>query len=828
MRIVISLILSILISGNVIYGQEFRSVLGFPNKFSKPIDLQGEEMESYVKSASGPKSGSKPWRVICDREGLDTYSEPSPSSIKKKKLTFKDWYYVADEKGNYLQLVKMNGSPDNNLNIPKGSFVEDFGWVEKSKLLLWPCGLRSARTDIYLKSLILYTEEAADKVIRFNNKGVQFRSGPSASHPSAGDISLYDFYFILKKENGFYLLGRESEMENFSFYKSEIVGWVEQNVQADWNTRLALEQNFTQAAFDERKQRPSLQFVAYPDEISATNQAISGSGNMNRILTKDDPVIAPRNTLAKSDNKRFIGTKLRMPVLRCEEHFYTTGILGSMGKDNRNNECAPCKAAYDEISQFSNNYDILILIEGTTSMRTYKEAIKNAIGNLKRELTDVPNKRFAIAFYRNVNVKGKSSIEVTELTPDIEDLIKKIDEAVFTQDTYDGYSTLFSALSKSAAKVGFKNNSTNIIYVIGQNPDFREDPNLRLNCIDNNCDAWIRTDKLVDQLSNLRAHLIFIQPNLPKNAVNNDLAEQCVDLMLEVSKSNFQSYIKTNELLKIKDENPSIDESSTEYAIHGGSTKNIFYTSGSSSQMAPYEFVNYMRASFKDIKTNLNRVAKALEKSMEDGDQLDESDVEGSGFSVGALQDRLSMILQKAGMEASEENLKKLTDRKVNLYVQAYVPKRIYGASNDLCSPVLFFPEKELGEYLNDLRSLVTLVNEPDDVLRTKLKEALLSLYKKYSGDNKIGNDVTLNDFRAKLVGECFKFENENHNFVLNKIDNPRVKTETLRSFLNELEKKYRKLENLTKNAGYEFKFKTKGGNLGRNQYYWIPFEDTF
>ncbi|MBK8548454.1 MAG: hypothetical protein IPL63_14110 [Saprospiraceae bacterium] len=138
------------------------------------------------------------------------------------------------------------------------------------------------------------------------------------------------------------------------------------------------------------------------------------------------------------------------------------------------------------------------------------------------------------------------------------------------------------------------------------------------------------------------------------------------------------------------------------------------------------------------------------------------------------------------------------------------------------------FSRKELGEYLEDLRTLVTLVNEPDDVLRTRLKETLLSLYKKYSGDSKVGNDVTLNDFVGSLTGECFKFDNPNHEFALNKIDNPRVKIETLRNFLDSLEKKYRNLETITKMSSYEFKFRTKSGSLGRNQYYWIPFEDTF
>jgi hypothetical protein len=815
-------------SANISFSQDFRSVLGVPEKYTRPIDIQGPDMEAYMSSATGPKSKNRPWKVICDRDGLETFSEASTTAKSGKKLKFKDWYYVADEKGGFILLVKMNGEPDNSLNISKGSYVENYGWVEKSKVLTWTSGLRSPRTGIYLKSLILYTADAAEDVLRNANSGIKFKSSPSNSGTSVGNISLYDFYFILKKENDYYLLGRESEMANSTFFDREIVGWVHQNNQADWNTRLSLEQNFSVEAFNERKQRPSLQFTAYSVETEAINQALNGNGNSSRILTKDDPVNAEKNTIAKANPRRFIGTKLRMPVLRCSEHFYSTGILGSMSGKSANSDCPPCQAVYDEISQFSNNYDILFVVEGTTAMRDFKEEIKNAIGNLKRELTDVPNKRFGIVFYRNVNTDGKSFLDITELTSDIDVLIKKIDAAVFTEDTYDGYSTLYSALYKSAAKVGFKSNSTNIIYVIGQNPDFRENPTLKLNCIDNSCDAWVKTDKLVDQLSNLRAHLVFIQPKLPNNAVNNDLQEQCVDMMLEVSKSNFQSYKKVNDIIPSpKDVNPNIKEESNMSYIEGGSTKNVFYQANATTTLSNSDFSAYIRTTFKDVKTKQNNVAKILEDLM-GGEEYNPEDIRGAGFDRGALNDKLSQVLLKAGLEVSEENLSKLTDRKVNLYVKAYVPKKIYGANYDLCSPVLFFPEKELGEYLEDLRTLVTLVNEPDDVLRTRLKETLLSLYKKYSGDSKVGNDVTLNDFVGSLTGECFKFDNPNHEFALNKIDNPRVKIETLRNFLDSLEKKYRNLETITKMSSYEFKFRTKSGTLGKNQYYWIPFEDTF
>lgn len=830
-----SIILVILFTSLKSESQEFEHVLGNPEKFSSIVDKEGQEYDDFVNKPTGPKHKTKPWIVINDREGQETYTEPGSSSKTNKKLMFREWFYVAAEKGEYIRIIKMNGSPESNLSIIKGSFIEDYGWVEKSKLLLWTSGLRSPRTGIYLKSLILYTVEAADKILKNNKELVKLRVAPRKDAKPLADISLYDFYFILKKENGMYLLGRQSNMLLQGDYKSEILGWVEQNDQADWNTRLALEPNFSKEAYDERKLRPSCQFVSYKDEDNAIRQFLTGSGDKQSIISIDDPVNADEKMLARSNNKRFIGTKLRMPVLGSFDNYFYTGVLGSLGKDRKQNDCPICQQIYSEMSSFNNNYDILFLIEATTAMRTFKEDIKNAIAGLKRELTDVPNKRFAVAFYRDVKFgKEKTFLDIIPFTTEIDKITNKIDEVTFSNDNYDPNSSMYYALNKSLSKAGFMSERTNIVYVIGQNPDFRSEPGLKAKAVDEGNDAYIRTDKVVDQMSELGVHLIFIEAAKSSGTEMTEFKEQCEELMLEVSKGNFRKYKKVNDLLaeksNIKDSNPLFSEDEGIVRIEGGNTKAVFYSSISNSHISQAEFTNFIRSPFKDIKAKQNRVSSALEALMDGGSSLDEvgDEIVGGGFELGALKEKLSRILQKSGLDLTEENLKLLTDRKVKLYVKAFVPKRISGANFDLCSPVLFFPEAELGDYLSDLRAITALQGETDDVLRQRLKEALLSLYNKYAGNKKAMKDADMNDLRTMLVGEGFKFDNQTHNFVLNRIDNPRVKIETLRGFLDELTKKHRKLENMTKDNSYEFKFRTKSGSIGRNIYYWIPFEDTF
>ena len=323
----LNIILHLFIFLNFTSAQEIRKVLGVPLKFENVVDLEGQALSEFMNGSIGKVNERRPWKVICDRDAEETLNSAG-GSPNGKKLSFRSWYYVAEEKGEYLHLITIDGEPDSkDLSILPGSYIEDFGWIHKSRILLWTSGLRSPKSQIYLKSLILYTDEAADKIFRNERETVKVRSVPSKGGKALDDISLYDYYFILKKENGMYLLGKQNELSNSSLFKTEILGWVEQVDQADWNTRLALEHNFTQAAYEERKNRPGLQFVSYTDQINAENKALNNNASeKSQILDKFDPVNADKKILAKSDPKRFIGTILRMPVLFSGESYFHTGV----------------------------------------------------------------------------------------------------------------------------------------------------------------------------------------------------------------------------------------------------------------------------------------------------------------------------------------------------------------------------------------------------------------------------------------------------------------------------------------------------------------------
>jgi hypothetical protein len=659
---------------------------------------------------------------------------------------------------------------------------------------------------------------------------------PSKGGKALDDISLYEYYFILKKENGMYLLGKQNELSNSSLFKTEILGWVEQVDQADWNTRLALEHNFTQAAYEERKNRPSLQFVSYTDQINAENKALNNNASeKSQILDKFDPVNADKKILAKSDPKRFIGTILRMPVLFSGESYFHTGVLGTFGDNKTADRSANprIQSAFDEISAVNKYYDILFVIEATSDIRQFKDEIISSIEGLKRQLADDSKKRFAVAFYRDVKFDGsKPYLNITEFMDNISVIIEKINNQEFVNDDYDGYSGMMNAIYKSVVKVGFQQNRTNIIYVIGKNPDFSDDLTLSLKCRDKKCEELVSVDKLSSTLSDLRANLIFVQPNATNDLKGEEFRDQVENILLETSKKNFTNYKRINDLMedKFKVDNPRSKIDGNSILINGGSTKCALFSSQNNQRMPKADFNQHIITPLKELKKTQDRDIEVLSRLIEGGESFTEvqDEMAGANFNFASLQDKIGRILKTGNIDPTPDNLKKLTERKVRLYIRAYVPKKIFGANHNLCSPVLFFPEKELGDYINELRNLTSLKDQPEDILRTRLKESLQTLFNKYAGNKKMPKDADLNKLREMLVGEGFKFENSTHNFVINKIDNPKVSLDQIRGFLDALETKYIKLENMTKDNKYEFKFKTRSGSVGSNNYYWIPFEDTF
>ena len=226
-------------------------VLGKPAAFFKPVELKQEEInERFNGRKNKDYSGEVPWIVFADHDLAQTYDQPEDGR-QMRGLPFKNWFYVAEEDDDMIRIGRGELS---GLKVEKGTW-DDFGWVKKSQVLLWANSLVDARTGIHKKAFLLNKVNDIEQIKRLEKKEIVKIFNDPFGGSTIGNKTIYEFYFIYKKENDRFLIAKDAVLTSRSAEES-LVGWVPASRVAEWNTRIALEPNFTAEAFAERKANP--------------------------------------------------------------------------------------------------------------------------------------------------------------------------------------------------------------------------------------------------------------------------------------------------------------------------------------------------------------------------------------------------------------------------------------------------------------------------------------------------------------------------------------------------------------------------------------------
>ena len=264
----------------------------WPSKYIKPkigVDLAPAPSDEVFEGFA--------WQVYSDRSNNQTTSAPN-GGVEIARLGFLEALYVLEERGEYLRVVK---DPDLGLGDDPMKFskkAKDFGWIHKNKLLLWSHCLQTPdKSQINKKAMILNTLETLDdKKNKFDDlaaQEVKFHLSPNLNSPGSRSAGLFNVFFIYKidqsqgKES--VLLGREVRAQTGERIGNSISGWVPMSRVVQWDHRVALEPNWTQAAAIERTQTDrSVKFFA--NRQAALTYQIGGNPKGKDILWNDDPL----------------------------------------------------------------------------------------------------------------------------------------------------------------------------------------------------------------------------------------------------------------------------------------------------------------------------------------------------------------------------------------------------------------------------------------------------------------------------------------------------------------------------------------------------------
>ena len=844
----------------------YNSVLGVPLRFNNPIDIfyNPSLYNDYIIN-TGKKHNSQAWIVFSDRDDNQAYNSPNESSVVKSGLNFASPFYVVEEQGEWIKLIQTPNPPDGLQLVDKN--VKEIGWVKKTKMLLWSKGLVDENTKINRKAFLLNKAKDIANVINLvDKKLVNIYKGPLTTR-QFDDRTIFSFYFIFKKhklENGTerYLLGTEVALTPYRV-ETQLIGWVTDNRCTDWNTRLALEPNFSKDAFEERKASRTFQIRAFSNQQSAKIM-----GSMANVVGADvfwdkDPVLLDTRTMANSNPMRFKGGVVRFPMLGAikldknsnqnPSFVYSSGMIGEI-KVRR--EAGQTKIEVIEENTYANvvdiykktrdaieNINLFFLIEGTSSMQAYKEKIYTSIRSAVSELGSGTKLKMGYGIYRDESdALTNSDVNIFPLTKNYDEFYSSLKGNLSLDgNDNDPYTCAFYALKKSLVEAKFVPGQTNIIIWLGQNGDLKYSRSRKATAQSTGSKYLIdNTDDLVQDIANIGIHLHQIQLYNDGTPAMDRFSKSGQSLILESAKIQYTS------IQQIKDHIPSYSVPTPEinlpetgmggvFKLSDGAVTSSIQKPSVNNDISGANLNSAIVMTINDTKKYMEGFNKLLDETFSAGAAIVS---EGRNVSVGSFAAPMAkFLLQYVNVkdnktDLSSEDMKNITGEKYQLYNEVYFPSKVKGANHESFSYVLYMPDVDLDQYIRNLEGIFNAASSSYDKKREAIMNGLKKLYEEMSGDKNLSSEsfskVSINDLVNRMNGlkdEGFILTPNLQNVNIGDITDERlVSNAMIEQMTKNIITKVEKL-NKIKQLGKKYEFSYESGD---NLYYWIPVEDTF
>ncbi len=811
--------------------------MGKPVKFDRPIDYGAEADRVRFQNAKGKYSKEKPWIVVSDRDNNPTYAKPDEGSEEMATLNFKDYFYVVDEKDEWIHIIKARTS---GLKISKMN--KDYGWVPKSKMLLWTSGLIDETTRIHKKAFLLNKVQDIERILREDSKDfAKIYSGPF-TNKIAEKKTIYEFYFVYKKENDRYLLAKESLVSS-SRVENVIVGWVTRRKASDWNTRIALEPNFDQVAFEERQGNPDLRVIGFTDLGGSDGFARTGNIVNEKKAWDNDPIKIESSKLASANPRRFKGSVVRFPMLQNYPQSFASGAIGEIQtksmKDvvNKVSEVnfSGIVEGVKESSASRDNYNVFFMVEGTRQLNKYKQSILNTMENLERTFPDEVNVRYGAAVYRDTpEEKVNKLFEIQPLVTDKAKVINFINQAEFDQwHDNDEYTALYYSMHEVLLKGNFSNNHTNIIFLIGNNADYKFDRARKAAAETGNDKTYVSSDLILDKLAEINAHLISVQCMHQGNRSCSRYPSMSSAFIVGASQRQHKEYSSIKDYFPgAKIVNPSMPEldEGDKLSMSGGPNVGKLFKPERNAEISPKELQDFLQETVVDVQEFVEDHWKKMADITFDGDALDLN--QSSGVWEPAIAREVYRLIQKRkeSKSFSEDDLKKIIDQKFHLYREIFLAKQVKGANKPAMSYVMFMPKEDLKDYIRTLKKLAQARDGSPDAQREALFLTFTELLKQFTGNAQLSRKevqkTSSEELRAimqGIEGEGLQL-GEGLDFKIGSILSPKQMGEDeLDKLIQNILTKLDTLEGIFRLGDrYEFSYSTSD-----NTYFWIPVEYT-
>ncbi|MEO0777057.1 MAG: type VI secretion system protein TssR domain-containing protein [Bacteroidota bacterium] len=830
-----------------------RKVLGAPESFLRPVDFFDNQnsYEKYLLDRTSPKLRKEGWFVFSDRNNNPLYEKPGGAAIDE--IGFRDHFFVVEEKNEWVKVMEVTVD-ELKIIDKKGKS----GWIPKSKLLLWPRGIIDPITGINKKVLLLNKADEIERYFR-DRQGldlVAVFTSPDGTE-KLSDRNIFEYFFVLKRENGRILVSAEAELGVFN--KDKVIGWIDERDCTIWNSRVCLEPNFMPSAYEERKSRSSYHIKGFKS-LSGAIDYNSGGASRGEIFWDYDPVKQDARLMSEANPFRYNGSIIRFPMVAMESNggidYFQTGIVGKIQLSDKNQiigdlsevKWSNLKKYKDQLVHKSANVNIFFLIEGTESVAPYKPQIMEAISDIYRQsFGEGRQVRYGAMIYRDIpEEKGNGITQHIALTSQF-DQVKTFVENTPFESLYDRdeYTALYYGLNKALKVGGFDKKDLNIVLILGSYGDFKVNKSRKLS--DANHPAYIKdSESIIRDLNDIEANVYSIQVHNDGYRAAKSFSAISQHLILETAKYSYnttygsssgqellQTMRENSDQFKIEVPTMELDPADTRTPLEGASILGALNRPSAGNSLSAAQVRQIMAAeiansigfvsTFKEVVVKMIDNGETLEDSFEglEGRQED-GQVRTAGEFAPAMAKWLYGILE--GREVPVEDIIK---EKLRLFTEVYLPRNLPDAQYPTVSYVLFMPENDLRDYQQTINRCVVVGGSYD-----KKREALFEVYKalveQFTQDWNGGKDITRNDLIAQMQGVGgmgLKIDDPLDHVIEDVLNSKKVSNGRVDEIIARFAEVSTFLDGIIRQGdAYDFCYATDE----LNRYYWIPIESAF
>lgn len=738
------------------------------------------------------------WKVYSDRMNNPLYNSPGGSQIGSLEfneevyiaLIKKDWAFVYSEKKNESWPIISNEA------VAKG-------WIPMQNLLLWK-GALANEASIFHKALFV------ENLDNMKDNSGQIYYDPEMRFPKEEISSDMNYYFILKTDSqkDMVLVAKTSVLG----IGDPLYGWVSGSSYVSWNQRSCLEPNWDVHTIDAKLKGYTVKMTAEGGHFSAKFMY----GKINEDYMKHLNEIKVQNLNADTSDLmkyRMLRGALRFPILdntNNDNLSYRTTVFttidGSIEDATLINDRHT--KLMKEIEEYTSTINLILVIDGTSSMEPYYASVQNAIRDCKYFSEEDFKFRVGLVIYRDYTDGDDGLIEYLPLrNKDDKRLVEYLQNGGrYGVKSHKSDRTLEEALYKGlevaidSQKMGFDSRENNIVVVIG---DCGNAPN----------DAKaLSQQELIDKMVKNNIQLLAFQVRNLNHPAFLSFNTQMVDI---VSSCLIEQYKQMNAKARFDRLENGYDlrlsKSQIEQQYRTGS---IRYT-GLGTVMQVDELTTMLNDQIgllKDKVTRKHSRMKNIASTMTKGVNMNVTK-ENKGASLDSAE-----FVRTFGLE----KYKALRKRNNVIAFTGYLPKK-NNASVDLWRPVVFLSAQEFSELMARLQPVYEVskrANSPEAreryiaAMKALLKSLLPGITNEqmdnYGLEEAMSMINGLNESTKALQGPSL-MDLANKDIVSNR---------ELATLLNDFKRKYEKLQQIQ--AAYWFKLQ----NSRRTEYYWIPMED--